>query len=67
MHGSQVVMRCSLQMVHQWTSGGAFHSYHRKASLMNGDFYKWYHWLGFLDDWYLFVYIGLSLPKTMIP
>ena len=21
-------------------------------------FYQWYHWWGFIDDWYLFVYIG---------
>ena len=39
-HGSQVVMRCSLQMVYQWTeelsirTNGA----NRKASLTNGDF-----------------------------
>ena len=39
---------------------------------MNGDFYQWYHWLGFLDDWYLFVYIGhvsieiTKLSMTMI-
>ena len=40
-HGSQVVMRCSLQMVYQWTeelsirTNGA----NRKASLTNGDFF----------------------------
>ena len=40
MHGSPVVMRCSLQMVYQWTdllsirANGA----NRKASLMNGYF-----------------------------
>ena len=55
-----VLMRCSLQMVYQWTeeisicTNGA----NRKASLTNGDFYQWYHWWGFLDDWYLFVCIG---------
>ena len=41
MHSSQEVMRCSLQMVFQWTeelsirTNGANH----KASLMNGDFF----------------------------
>ena len=56
-----VLMRCSLQMVYQWTeeisifTSGA----NRKDFLTNGDFvYQWYHWWGFLDDWYLFVCIG---------
>ena len=40
-HGSQVVMRCSLQMVYEWTeelsirTNGA----NRKASLTNNDFF----------------------------
>ena len=41
MHGSQLVMRCSLQMVYQWTEELSIHTNgaNRKASLTNGDFF----------------------------
>ena len=39
-HGLQVVMRCSLQMVYQWTEELSIRTNgtNRKASLTNGDF-----------------------------
>ena len=57
-------MRCSLRMVYQWTEELSIRTngVNRKASLTNGDFYQWYYWWGFLDDWYLFVYIGHVRP-----
>ena len=49
-HGSQVVMRCSLQMVYQWTEELSIRTNctNRKASLTDGGFffYQWYHWWG---------------------
>ena len=40
-HGSQVVMRCSLQMVYQWTEELSIRTIgvNRKDSLTNGDFF----------------------------
>ena len=48
-HGSQVVMRCSLQMVYKWTEELFLHTNgtNRKLSLTNGDFFELYQ--SFID------------------
>ena len=61
-HGSQVVMRCSLQMVYQWTeelsirTNGA----NRKASLTNGDLFT----NGTIGDGFLTIGICLCIPMA---
>ena len=61
-HDSQVVMRCSLQMVYQWTeelsirTNGA----NRKASLTNGDLFT----NGIIGDGFLTIGICLCIPMA---